>query len=176
MPRWTSSASAYGIVPRSITSKSGMDHAPHGVQGRLGDRFGESWVRVDRESDLLDGELFLPGARELRDRLGGVGADDVGAQDLAILGLPNDLDEPVGLARRARTAIRRERELPDLVLELLCFARLLRESDRRDLWMTVRRVGNVAVVDRVRLLTSEQLRDHHAFTLPLVGQHWWARD
>ena len=107
-------------------------------------------MRVDREIDFLDRELVRARDDELVDQLRRVRADDVGAEDLAVLRVANDLHEAFGLARRARAAVRREGELADLVVELLVLALLLGEADRRDLGMAVRRVRDVAVVHPVR--------------------------
>src|ERR1039457_629960 len=95
--------------------RSGVNHPPHRVEHRLGDRFAERRVRVDRQLDLLDGELVLARHGQLVNELRGVRADDVRAEDLAVLRVADDLHEALGLARRACAAVRAIRELAHLV-------------------------------------------------------------
>src|SRR5437764_6093425 len=140
----------------------GVNHHPHRVERRFGDRFGEGWMRVNREIDFLDRELILTGDGKLVDQLGRVRADDMRAKDLSILRVANDLDEAFRLTRRARTAVGGEGKATDFVVELLVLALLLSESDRRDLGMAVRGAGNIPVVDAVRVLTGENLGNGNA--------------
>ena len=72
------------------------------------DSVGCAWIG---EIDFLDGVLVLARDGELVDQLRGVRADDVRAEDLAVLRVADDLHEAVGLARRARAAVRGEGEL-----------------------------------------------------------------
>ena len=51
--------------------------------------------------------------RELVDQLGGLGAHDVHAEDLAGALVGHHLDEALGVAQRHRLAVGGERELPD---------------------------------------------------------------
>ena len=64
-------------------------------------------MRVNREVDFFDGELVRPRDDELVNQLGRVRADDVRAEDLAVLRVANDLHEALRVARRARAAARR---------------------------------------------------------------------
>ena len=133
-------------------------------------------MRMDREVHFLDRELVRPRDDELVNQLRRVRADDVRAEDLAVLRVANDLHEALRLARRARAAAGHERKLPDLVVELLVLALLLGEADRRDFGMAVRRVRDVAVVHSVRALAGEQLGQDDAFALALVREHRRAGD
>src|SRR5687768_397363 len=111
-------------------ASSRMDHLAHRVERSLGDGFAQRGVGVNREVDLFDGELVLARHRQLVNQLGRVAADDVRAEDLAVLRIANDLDEPFGLAARPCTAVRGEGELAHLVVELPVLALLLGEADR----------------------------------------------
>src|SRR5687768_2319577 len=128
------------------------------------------------EIDLLHRVLVLACDRELVDELGRVGPDDVCAEDLTVLGVANDLHEAVGLAAGASAPVRREGELPDLVLELLVLALLLGEADRRYFGMTVGGVRNVAIVHRMHVLAGELLSERDALSRALVGEHWRTGD
>src|SRR4051812_34487639 len=127
---------------------------------------------VDREIDFLDCEFVFPGDGQLVDHLRRVRADDVGAEYLAVLGVANDLDEAFGLARSARAAVGGEGELADLVVDLFLLHLRFGHADGRDFRMTVRRVRDVAVVHLVDvLLAGEELGEHDALALTLVGEH-----
>src|ERR1051326_4492358 len=100
---------------------------------------------MDGEIDFLDGVFVLAGDDELMDELRRVRSDDVRSEDFPVLGVADDFHEDLRFAGRAGTSVRRERELADLVLELLVFALLLGEADGRDFRMAVRGARNVAV-------------------------------
>ena len=137
-----------------------MNHLPERVQRGLGDGLGQRGMRMDGQVDFLDRELVLSGDAELVDQLRRVRTDDVRAEDLAVLRVADDLDEPLGLSGRPRASIVREGEASDLVVELLLLALLLGEPDRRHFGMTVGRVRDVAVVHEVDvLLAGEHFRD-----------------
>src|SRR5688572_20161473 len=133
-------------------------------------------MSVHREVDLLHGVLVLSRHHQLVDDLRRMGPDNVRSEDLTIFRVSNDLHEPVGLAAGARAAICREGKLPDLVLELLFLALLLGEPDRCHLWMAVRRIGDVAVIHRVRVLSGEALGERDSFARALVRKHWRTGD
>ena len=64
-------------------------------------------MRVDCQVDFLHGVLVGAGEYELVDHLRGVGADDVRADDLAVLATADDLDEPVRFPRRPGASVGR---------------------------------------------------------------------
>src|SRR2546423_4030681 len=129
-------------------------------------------MRVDRQVHFFDGEFVFARHCELVDQLGGVGADDVGAKNLAVLGVADDLDEAFGVARGARTTVGREGKFPDFVVDLFLLDLRLGHADRCNFRMAVGGVGNIAVVHRMNvLLAGEELGEHHAFALTFVGQH-----
>src|SRR5687768_16211654 len=103
-------------------------------------------------------------------------ADDVRAEDLSVFRAADDLDEAFLLARRAGAPIRTEWKLADLVLDLLVLALLLGEADGCDLGVAIRRARHVRVVDRVRVLARDDLRDDVPLALALVREHRRARD
>src|SRR5262245_8910218 len=103
-------------------------------------------------------------------------ADDVRAKDLAVFRVADDLDESFCLAGRARTPVRRKGEFTDLVFELLLLALLLRQTDGRDLRVTIRRIRDVAVIHSMRMLPGEILGEDDAFALAFVGEHRRACD
>src|ERR1700744_990025 len=55
--------------------------------------FGYGRMGVDGEHHLFDGGFELEGGDGFGDDLGGVGAEDVDAEDLAVLCIGDDLDE-----------------------------------------------------------------------------------
>ena len=149
-----------------------MEHLSEGVERRLGYRFGEGRVGVDRQIHLFHRKLVLPRDGQLVNQLGRVCADDVRAEDLAVLGVADDLDEAFGLARgarasrsrspscssrRTRASVGREGEPADLVVDFLFLDLCLGHPDRRDFGVTVGRVRNVAVVHAVDFLLARQV-------------------
>ena len=70
------------------------------------------WACTLRASSL-DGEVPLLGQGQLGQQLGDVGADQVAAEQLAVLRVAEQLDEPDGVAEAVRFAVGHERELGD---------------------------------------------------------------
>ena len=103
-------------------------------------------------------------------------ADDVRAEDLAVLLVPQDLDEALRLAGAARPAVGGEGKLAGDVIELLLFTLILRQPDARHLGMTVGHARHVVVLDGMRLLACDELGYHDAFAAAFVRQHRGARD
>ena len=134
-------------------------------------------MRVDRQVDFLDCVFVLARDSQLMNHLGGMRADDVRAKYLAVLRVANDLDEAFGLSGCASAAVGGERKLPDLVVDLLFFYLGFGHANRCNLRMAVRRIWNVAVIDRVdMLLAGEELGEDHTFPLAFVGEHRWPGD
>ena len=71
-------------------------------------------MRVDREIDLLDRVLVLARDHELVDQLSRVRANDVRAEDLAVLRVADDLDEPVRFAEVRARPLAEKGNLPTL--------------------------------------------------------------
>ena len=68
------------------------------------DGFAQGGVGVDGGFNFLEGGLEVDGQAELGDHLGGVGADDVGAEDFAVGFTDDELHKTVGLADGGRTS------------------------------------------------------------------------
>ena len=62
-------------------------------------------VGEDVAGHLVGGQVPLLGQRQHRQQLGDVGADHVGAEDLVVLGVGDDLDEADRLAEALRLAV-----------------------------------------------------------------------
>ena len=76
-------------------------------------------MRVDGEHQLVDGAFELHHGDSLGDELGGLRADDVHAEDLAVLRVGNDLHEAIVAADDRGFGVAGERELADLDLVAL---------------------------------------------------------
>ena len=81
-------------------SRRPLDRLAQPLPGGFHDRLGVGRVRVHGVEDLFLGGLELLGHHQLGDQLGGLRADQVGAQELAVLGVEDELDEALGLVRR----------------------------------------------------------------------------
>src|SRR5438093_13681217 len=126
---------------------------------------------MNRELNLFHGVFILPGYRQLMDDLGRVPPHDVGAQDLAVLLVAQDLHEPFGLTGATRPAVGRERKPARYVVDLPLLALILGEPDAGHLRMAVGHTGHVVVPDRVGLLARDELRDTHALPPSFVSEH-----
>lgn len=76
-------------------------------------------MRVHGKLQFLDGGLEQSADDQGADQLTGVRPDDVRTQQLPIVRIPDELDEPIGLADRARATVRAPREASDGDLEAL---------------------------------------------------------
>jgi len=86
-------------------------------------------VRVDRRDDFLVGGLHGDGEAELGDHLGGVGSDDVGTEDFAMLLADEEFDESIALADGLGLAAGHEREFADLEFEAFFLRGAFGEAD-----------------------------------------------
>ena len=85
------------------------------------------------------------------------------AEDLVVLLLGDDLDEPFRLGRDARAREHAELERPDAHVVAARFRLGLRQPDAADLGIAVRAARDVVVVDRAKLLARDPFRDDDAF-------------
>ena len=136
--------------------------AVRGVR-RFADRLRHRRMCVDRANQLFDGALEPQRQRGFGDQLRRARTDHVDAEDLVVLLLGDDLDEPFRLAGDARAAEHAELEAagPDVVAALLRFR--LGQADAADLRIAVRAGRDVVVVDRAELLTRDPLGERDPF-------------
>ena len=127
-----------------------MDGAAIGVKHRLVHHLRQGRVREDGVHQIGLGRLHGPGDDVALDQLGDFGADHVGAQQLAGLGVEHGLDHALGLAQRDRLAVADEREAADLDLVARVLGRLLGQADARHLRRAVGAAGDLGDVDRVQ--------------------------
>src|ERR1700761_2704649 len=81
---------------RGVTSaSSGMDGPGVDRPRRVEDRLGDGRVRVDDPAQLLVAALERHHRDQLGDHVAGPDADGVGADDLAVGGVDDDLHDPV---------------------------------------------------------------------------------
>src|SRR3954471_5078996 len=108
---------------------SRVRHLPQRIESGLVHGLRQRGVRMNRMRDLFGGELVRACDDDLVNHFRRVRAHDVGAEDLAVLRVANDLHEAFCLTRGTRATIRREIEPADLVVELLFLALRFRETD-----------------------------------------------
>src|SRR5690606_26352615 len=125
---------------------------------------------MHRALHLLGRRFQVSANDELRDQLGRVRSDDMGAQHLRVLLVTDDLDEPFRLPRRERSPIGDPREYAYLDVEALFPRGFLGEADRRHLRMTVGAVGNVVVVDPRVWVAMDRLDTRDPLVRALVRQ------
>jgi hypothetical protein len=107
-------------------------------------------VGVHDPRQLLVAALERDHVDELGDHVAGGVADDVGAEDLAVLGVADDLDQPLVVVVDGPRADRAELELADLELAAALLRLRLGQPDARDLRVAERGARDVGDVDRVR--------------------------
>ena len=89
------------------------------------------------------------------DQFGGLRADDVHAENLAVVRVANDLDEAFVLADDRGARVGGEGELADLDV-VSRFARLgFRQADAADFRMAIGRAGNALGIDRLAGLAGD---------------------
>src|SRR3954447_10375893 len=148
-----------------------VQHPPHRVESRFGDRLGQGGVRVNGQIHFLDRVFVLPGNRQLVDYLRSVAANDVSSQDFAVLPVANDLHEAFSLIRGAGPAIGAEGKPSYLVVQLALLGLIFGEPDAGHLRVAVGDAGNVVVHDRLWVVPRHQLGHYDTLAAALVGQH-----
>ena len=91
-------------APNEVPDPLDMHRLAQPLAGGFHDGLGIGRVRVHGVEDLFLGGLELLGHHQLGDQLGRLRADQVGAQELAVLGVEDELDEALGLVRRQGAA------------------------------------------------------------------------
>src|SRR5215217_983751 len=114
-------------------------------------------MSMDREIYFFDCELVFSCNCNLVEELSCMRADDVGAEYLAVFGVANDLDEAFRLAGRPCASVGGEGEPADFVVDLLFLALRFGQPNRRNFRMTVGRIRDVPVIQRMRMLACEEL-------------------
>ena len=138
------------------------------------DRVG--WVCTLRASSLAVRSHFCASVSSGRSS-DDVGADEVAAEQFAVLGVGDQLDEPGRVAEAVRLAVGGERELRDLDVVALVAGLRLGQAEAGDLRLTERRAGHHPVVaERQGLRAGDGLGRHHTLRLGDVGQLQLARD
>ena len=122
-----------------------MDRMALASVGGFMDSLAQRGVRMDRRDDFLVGGLHGDGEAELGDHLGGIGSDDVGAEDFPVLLTDEELHKSLALADGLGLATCHEREFTDLEFEAFFLRGAFGEADAGDLRLaigTAREDGN----------------------------------
>src|SRR5262245_40900286 len=159
-----------GRFSRALLPSVNRRHCPLAVYGgamcgmrRLSDSLRHRRVRVDRPDQFFDRALETQRQRRLGDELGRARTDHVDAEDLVVLLLRDDLDEPLGLVRDARAAENAELQGADANVESALLRLRLREPHAADLRIAIRAAGDLLVVDRPELLARDPLGERDPF-------------
>src|SRR3954466_8247356 len=125
---------------------------------------------MDDAADLVVAALECLGVHELLDQLGRAGADDVAADQLAVLLVADDLDHAAAVAVDGAGADRAVVDLADDDVEPLLLRLLLGEAERADVGRAERGARDGDVLDRVRLHPGGVLDGDDALVGRLVGE------
>src|SRR5699024_682140 len=85
-----------------------VDHVAADTVRSFLDSLRQGRVDVDAAADLLGGEVPVLSQHQLVEQLGGIGANDVAAQQLTELSVGDDLGETIGLSQADSLAVRGE--------------------------------------------------------------------
>src|SRR3982074_970577 len=161
---------ALGPTGTRLSAVDCVDGALVDGQRRLVQRLRERRMRVDGALQILAAGGVFHRQHRFRDQLPGHGTDDVHAEDFVIIACGHDLREAGGLLQGARAAAGKEREYAGLVFTAARLDLLLGEADPGDLRCGIDHRWNHLVIDFTEA-AADQVRDHHALLLALVGQH-----
>ena len=148
----------------------GVDRPAVDRAGGVEDRLGDRRVGVDDPRQLLVAALQRHRRDQLGDHVAGAVADDVGAEDLAVLGVDDELDQAVFVVVDGRAADAAELLLADLDVVPGLLRGGLGEPDAGDLRVAEGRAGDQVLVDRVGLGAGGVLDRDDALLGGLVGE------
>src|SRR5215471_18409548 len=106
------------------------------------------------------------------DQLCCLGSDDVDAQDLAVVGITDNLDKALMLAHYAGTTVRGERKFADLHVVSGFTSLRFRQPYAADFGMAISCTGNSFAIDRLARLTRDLRHGDQAFHRTDVRQLW----
>src|SRR5664279_1836906 len=127
-------------------------------------------MRVDDVGQVFGCALHLEGHHRFGNQFRRGRADDVHAENFAMLGVCHDLHEAVMRSHNTGARVRGEGELADLHVITLLFGLGLGQAHTADFRMAVRRVGNPGLVDRLGRLAGNVRDGDDAFHGSGVGQ------
>src|SRR5271166_5749375 len=110
---------------------------------------------VDGPHQIFDGGFEFHGGDGFGDQFGGLRADDVDAENFAVVGVADDLDETFVLADDARAGIGAEGELADFHVVSGFAGFGFGEADAADFGMAVGGAGDVFGIDRLAGLAGD---------------------
>jgi len=114
---------------------------------------------VDGEHQLFDRGLKFHGDDALGDELSGVGADDVYAEDFAVLGVGDDLHKAIVRIKDGGLGVAHKWKLADLDLVALLLGVRFCQTDRADLWVAIGAAGDAVFADGAGVFAGELAGD-----------------
>ena len=133
-------------------------------------------MRVDDPGELLVAALERDHVHDLGDHVAGTVADDVGADDLAVLRVGDDLHHALAVVVDGRCADSAELEAADLDVVTGFLGRRLGQADRGDLRVAEGGAGDEVNVDGVGRRVRDRLDRDDALLGGLVGERGAAHE
>ena len=154
---------------------SDVDGVTAGLFGRFVNRFAECGMSVDGRDKFLVGCFHLDGQTEFGDHFGGVGTEDVGAEDLSVRFAENDFDEAFTFTHGKGFAAGHERKFTDFVFEAFFFRCPFGQPDAGHLRFAVGAARED--IHFARGFTGEHTFDClDGLEAGHVGEPWWPDD
>src|SRR3954471_15726198 len=158
------------VSPASTSRPLGVNGPAVDGSGAVEDRLRHRRMRVDDALQLGIAALERHHVADLADHVAGDVPDDVGAEDLAVLGIADDLDQTGPVVVDHRGARAAELELADLDLAAGLLRLLFGQADARHLGVGEGRARDEVDVDRLGFVTGGGLDRDHALLLGFVRQ------
>src|SRR5579875_774040 len=127
-------------------------HGQHGLAQALAER----WMRVDSLDDLVGRQFATHGHREFTDQIGGIGTNDMRAEDLAV-SADDYFGEPFGFVYANGLAVRSPGEALDSGFGILLFRLRFGQADEGDFGEGVDRVGHDRVIHASRVTQASAM-------------------
>ena len=120
-------------------------------------------MRVDGPHQIFDRGFEFHGGDGFGNQLRRLRSDDVHAENLPVVGVGDDLDEPFMLANDGRARVGSERELPQLHVVSGLAGFRFGEANAADFRMAIGRARNVLWIDRLAGLACNFGDGHDRF-------------
>ena len=137
--------------------------------------FSECWMSMNRPGQLIDCALEFQQWANLGDKFGGMGSNDMHAQDLIVFCFGDDLDETRRIVDHLGFADGAEGKLANLEFVPCVFGLRFRQSKACNLWIRIGAVWHLGIIDGFGCKPSDVLDGNDGFVTGCMSELWRAR-